>query len=49
MTPSSRRRFLSGLGKAGAVLATGSWLESIGYAQAARGSARAVIQQPASH
>ncbi len=47
MTPSSRRRFLSGLGKAGAVLATGSWLESIGYAQAARGSARALIQQPA--
>ena len=47
MTPSSRRRFLSGLGKAGALLATGSWLESIGYAQAARGSARALIQQPA--
>jgi alpha-N-arabinofuranosidase len=46
-TPSSRRRFLSGLGKAGALLATGSWLESIGYAQAARGSARALIQQPA--
>ena len=47
MTPSSRRRFLSGLGKAGALLATGSWLESIGYAQAARGPARALIQQPA--
>jgi alpha-N-arabinofuranosidase len=47
MTPSSRRRFLSGVGKAGALLATGSWLESIGYAQAARGPARAVIQQPA--
>src|SRR5215212_6898988 len=41
-----RRRFLSGLGKAGALLATGSWLESIGYAQASRGPARAVIQQP---
>ncbi len=47
MTVSSRRRFLSGLGKAGAVLATGSWLESIGYAQVARGSARALIQEPA--
>ena len=47
MTPSSRRHFLSGLGKAGALLATGSWLESIGYAQAVRGSARALIQQPA--
>jgi alpha-N-arabinofuranosidase len=47
MTPSTRRRFLSGLGKAGALLATGSWLESIGYAQATRGSARALIQQPA--
>jgi alpha-N-arabinofuranosidase len=47
MTPSSRRRFLSGVGKAGALLATGSWLESIGYAQAARGPARALIQQPA--
>jgi len=47
MTASSRRRFLSGLGKAGALLATGSWLESIGYAQAARGSARALIQQRA--
>ena len=44
---SSRRRFLSGLGKAGALLASGSWLESIGYAQAARGPARALIQQPA--
>ena len=37
MTPSSRRRFLSGLGKAGALLAAGSWLDSIGYAQAAAG------------
>jgi alpha-N-arabinofuranosidase len=46
-TPSSRRRFLSGLGKAGALLATGSWLESIGYAQTARAAARALIQQPA--
>jgi alpha-N-arabinofuranosidase len=48
MTPTapSRRRFLSGLGQAGALLATGSWLESIGYAQVARGPARALIQQP---
>ena len=44
---STRRRFLSGLGQAGALLATQSWLESIGYAQAARGPARALIQQPA--
>jgi alpha-N-arabinofuranosidase len=47
MTLTSRRRFLSGLGKAGALLATSSWLESIGYAQATRASARALIQQPA--
>ncbi len=47
MTPSSRRRFLSGLGKAGALLATGSWLEPIGYAQTTRRTARALIQQPA--
>jgi alpha-N-arabinofuranosidase len=45
-TPSSRRRFLAGLGQAGAALAAASWLESIGYAQAARGPARALIQQP---
>jgi alpha-N-arabinofuranosidase len=47
MTLTSRRRFLSGLGKAGALLATSSWLESIGFAQATRASARALIQQPA--
>jgi alpha-N-arabinofuranosidase len=46
-TSSSRRRFLEGLGKAGALLATGSWLEPIGYAQTTRASARALIQQPA--
>ena len=46
MTPSSRRRFLEGLGKAGAMLATASWLDAIGYAQGARGPARALIQQP---
>src|SRR5512138_3570320 len=46
MTPSSRRRFLANLGGAGAMLATGSWLDAIGYAQTVRGSARALIQQP---
>jgi alpha-N-arabinofuranosidase len=41
-----RRTFLSGLGKAGALLATGPWLRSIGYAQqAGRGPSRAVILQ----
>jgi alpha-N-arabinofuranosidase len=42
----SRRRFLAGLGKAGAALAGASWLDAIGYAQAGRSAARAVIQQP---
>jgi alpha-N-arabinofuranosidase len=46
MTQSSRRRFLAKLGGAGAMLATGSWLDAIGYAQGVRGSARALIQQP---
>ena len=46
MTPSSRRRFLANLGGAGATLATGSWLDAIGYAQGVRSSARALIQQP---
>src|SRR4029450_9185578 len=46
MTPSSRRRFLAKLGRAGAMLATGSWLDAIGYAQGVRGAARALIQQP---
>jgi alpha-N-arabinofuranosidase len=46
MTPSSRRRFLAKLGGTGAMLATGSWLDAIGYAQGVRGSARALIQQP---
>src|SRR6186713_770975 len=46
MTPSSRRRFLAKLGGAGAMLATGSWLDAIGYAQGVRGAARALIQQP---
>jgi alpha-N-arabinofuranosidase len=42
----SRRRFLAGLGKAGAALAGASWLDAIGYAQVARGPARAILQQP---
>src|SRR5262245_32953047 len=42
---SSRRAFLSQLGASGALLAAGPWLRSIGYAQIARGPARAVIQQ----
>src|SRR6186713_1709848 len=46
MSELTRRDLLAGLGKAGAVLATGSWLEAIGYAQAARGVARASVQQP---
>jgi alpha-L-arabinofuranosidase len=47
MSPeSSRRLFLANLGKAGALLATGSWLEAIGYAQSSRAAARVMIQQP---
>jgi alpha-N-arabinofuranosidase len=46
MTSSSRRRFLESLGAAGAMLATSSWMDVIGYAQGARGAARALIQQP---
>ncbi len=42
----SRRTFLEGLGKTGALLAAGPWLRSIGYAQVARGPARAVVVQP---
>jgi alpha-N-arabinofuranosidase len=39
-----RRRFLAGLGAAGAALATRSWLEAIGYAQG-RGPARAFLRR----
>ena len=39
----NRRRFLSSLGRTGALLAAGSYLDLIGYAQA-RGPVRAVIQ-----
>jgi alpha-N-arabinofuranosidase len=40
-----RRRFLAGLGGAGAYLAAGSLLDAIGYAQVGRGPARAFIQR----
>jgi alpha-N-arabinofuranosidase len=40
-----RRRFLAGLGGAGACLAAGSLLDTIGYAQVGRGPARAFIQR----
>ena len=45
-TSFDRRAFLAGLGQAGAALAAGSWLESIGYAQVSRGPARVRIQPP---
>ena len=40
-----RRRFLSTLGRAGALVATGSWLDSIGYAQVGERRARALVRQ----
>ena len=40
-----RRTFLEGLGKSGAALAAGSFLGNLGYAEAATGPARAVINQ----
>ena len=43
--PVNRRAFLSQLGASGALLAAGPWLRSIGYAQIARGPARAVMLQ----
>jgi alpha-N-arabinofuranosidase len=39
-----RRAFLAGLGSAGALMAAGSWLEAIGYAQA-KGPARAFVRK----
>src|SRR5689334_4197671 len=45
MGPVDRRQFLSSLGQAGALLATASCLDVIGYAQIARGPARAVLRQ----
>jgi alpha-L-arabinofuranosidase len=44
MNPIDRRRFLSSLGQTGALLAGASWLDIIGYAQVARGPARAVVR-----
>ncbi len=46
MNRSSRRRFVAELGSAGALLASATWLDAIGYAQGSRGPARALIQQP---
>ena len=40
-----RRRFLASLGRAGAFLASASWLDAIGYAQAGRGPARAFVRR----
>jgi alpha-N-arabinofuranosidase len=39
-----RRTFLAGLGRTGALLAVGSWLEAIGYTQT-RGPARAFVRK----
>ena len=43
MHPFNRRDFLGSLGKTGALLAAGSWLNLIGYAQSGQGPARAFI------
>jgi alpha-N-arabinofuranosidase len=45
MSDIDRRRFLASLGRGGAVVAAGSLLDAIGYAQTSRGPARAFIQQ----
>jgi Alpha-L-arabinofuranosidase len=45
----SRRKFLAQLGCSSAVLAAGSWLGGIGYAQTTRNTARAVINQARYH
>jgi alpha-N-arabinofuranosidase len=46
MSPTLHRRaFLAELAKSGALLAAGSWLNSIGYQATSRGPARAVINQ----
>jgi alpha-N-arabinofuranosidase len=44
MNSIDRRQFLSSLGRTGALLAAGSLLDVIGYAQVARGPARATIR-----
>lgn len=43
MEPMLRRRFLSTLGRTGALLAAGSWLDLIGYGQVSRGPVRAFV------
>jgi alpha-N-arabinofuranosidase len=48
MTSVDRRAFLGGLGATGALLASGGWLEAIGYAQtpgSSRGPARAFLRR----
>ena len=45
MSGSDRRAFLSSLGRAGAFAVAGSWLPSIGYAQAGRGPVRAFLRR----
>ncbi len=44
MHPIDRRSFLAGLGKTGAVVAAGSWLQAIGYAQSS-GPTRAILRR----
>jgi alpha-N-arabinofuranosidase len=44
MSDCHRRTFLATLGTAGAYAATGSWLQTIGYAQTSRGPARAFLR-----
>src|SRR6185295_3766487 len=45
MSGSNRRAFLESLGRAGAFAAAGSWLPSMGYAQAGPGPARAWLRR----
>ena len=45
MTACDRRTFLTSLGSAAGVAVAGSWLPSIGYAQAGRGPVRAFLRR----
>ena len=45
MSASDRRSFLASLGRTGALALAGSWLPSIGYAQASRGPARVLLRR----
>ncbi len=45
MRDRDRRQFLASLGRTGAFLASASWLEAIGYAQASRGPTRAFLRR----